>query len=104
MIGGGLLGLEAAAGLKLRGMEVAVIHLMPTLMERQLDTAAGYLLQKELESRGIDVLCDANTKQIIGAEKVEGVELADGRVIDASLVVMAVGIRPNVALAQEAGL
>ncbi|TNE63751.1 MAG: NAD(P)/FAD-dependent oxidoreductase [Rhodobacteraceae bacterium] len=104
VIGGGLLGLEAAAGLKLRGMEVTVIHLMPTLMERQLDTAAGYLLQKELESRGIEVLCEANTKQILGSDKVEGVELADGRVIDASLVVMAVGIRPNTQLAKEAGL
>ncbi|MCT2538851.1 nitrite reductase large subunit NirB [Sedimentimonas flavescens] len=104
VIGGGLLGLEAAAGLKLRGMEVTVIHLMPTLMERQLDTAAGYLLQRELEGRGIEVLCQANTKRIIGADRVEGVELADGRIIDASLVVMAVGIRPNVKLAQEAGL
>ncbi|AVW93565.1 nitrite reductase large subunit NirB [Celeribacter baekdonensis] len=104
VIGGGLLGLEAAAGLKQRGMEVTVIHLMPTLMERQLDTAAGYLLQKELEGRGIEVLCEANTKQILGKDRVEGVELADGRVIDASLVVMAVGIRPNVQLAQEAGL
>ncbi|MEE3359317.1 MAG: nitrite reductase large subunit NirB [Pseudomonadota bacterium] len=104
VIGGGLLGLEAAAGLKNRGMDVTVLHLMPTLMERQLDTAAGYLLQKELESRGIDVRCEANTKQILGTDKVEGVELADGTVIDASLVVMAVGIRPNTALAQEAGL
>ncbi|WBL34133.1 nitrite reductase large subunit NirB [Sinirhodobacter sp. HNIBRBA609] len=104
VIGGGLLGLEAAAGLKLRGMEVTVIHLMPTLMERQLDTAAGYLLQRELEGRGIEVLCQANTKRIIGTDRVEGVELADGRIIDASLVVMAVGIRPNVKLAQEAGL
>ena len=104
VIGGGLLGLEAAAGLKQRGMEVTVIHLMPTLMERQLDTAAGYLLQRELEGRGIEVLCEANTKQILGKDRVEGVELADGRVIDASLVVMAVGIRPNVQLAQEAGL
>ena len=104
VIGGGLLGLEAAAGLKMRGMEVSVIHLMTTLMERQLDTAAGYLLQKELESRGIEVLCEANTKQILGSDRVEGVELSDGRVIEASLVVMAVGIRPNVALAQEAGL
>jgi nitrite reductase (NADH) large subunit len=104
VIGGGLLGLEAAAGLKARGMEVTVIHLMPTLMERQLDPAAGYLLQRELESRGIEVLCEANTKQILGSDKVEGVELADGTVIDASLVVMAVGIRPSTQLATDAGL
>lgn len=104
VIGGGLLGLEAAAGLKMQGMDVTVIHLMPSLMERQLDPAAGFLLKRELEGRGIEVLCEANTKQILGTEKVEGVELADGRVIDASLVVMAVGIRPNTQLAAEAGL
>ncbi|SMH51724.1 nitrite reductase large subunit NirB [Mesorhizobium australicum] len=104
VIGGGLLGLEAAAGLKARGMEVTLIHVMPTLMERQLDPAAGYLLQKAIEARGIEVLTKANTKAIIGDAKVEGVELADGTFIPASLVVMAVGIRPNVALAKEAGL
>ncbi len=104
VIGGGLLGLEAAAGLKSRGMEVTVLHLMPTLMERQLDPAAGYLLQKELESRGIEVRCGANTKMILGDNEVEGVELEDGTVIDASLVVMAVGIRPSVDLARDAGL
>ena len=104
VIGGGLLGLEAAAGLKMQGMDVTVLHLMPTLMERQLDTAAGYLLEKELESRGIDIRCKSNTKQILGADKVEGVELDDGTVIHCDLVVMAVGIRPNVSLAQDAGL
>ncbi|MEP5762333.1 MAG: nitrite reductase large subunit NirB [Litoreibacter sp.] len=104
VIGGGLLGLEAAAGLKMQGMDVTVLHLMPTLMERQLDTAAGYLLERELEGRGIDIRCEANTKQILGTDKVEGVELDDGTVIHASLVVMAVGIRPNVALAKEVGL
>ncbi|MCA0996648.1 nitrite reductase large subunit NirB [Alloyangia pacifica] len=104
VIGGGLLGLEAAAGLKTRGMDVTVLHLMPTLMERQLDPAAGYLLQKELESRGIEVRCGANTKAILGEREVEGVELEDGTIIDASLVVMAVGIRPSVDLAREAGL
>ena len=104
VIGGGLLGLEAAAGLKAQGMDVTVLHLMPTLMERQLDPAAGYLLQKELESRGIDVRCSANTKAIHGDGQVEAVELEDGTMIDATLVVMAVGIRPNTALAREAGL
>ncbi|WP_193175737.1 nitrite reductase large subunit NirB [Oricola nitratireducens] len=104
VIGGGLLGLEAAAGLKEQGMDVTVIHLMPSLMERQLDPAAGYLLKRELESRGIKVVTKANTKQIVGDRRVEGVELEDGTVIPASLVVMAVGIRPNAALAQEAGL
>jgi nitrite reductase (NADH) large subunit len=104
VIGGGLLGLEAAAGLKARGMDVSVVHLMPTLMERQLDPAAGYLLQKAMEGRGIKVLTRAETRAIRGSRKVEGVELADGRVLPATLVVMAIGIRPNAALAREAGL
>ncbi len=104
VIGGGLLGLEAAAGLQMRGMDVTVIHLMPTLMERQLDPAAGYLLQRALEERGIKVMTGANTRQIVGTDYVEGVELADGTIIDCSLVVMAVGIRPNADLAKEAGL
>ncbi|BCM21649.1 nitrite reductase large subunit NirB [Mesorhizobium sp. J8] len=104
VIGGGLLGLEAAAGLKERGMDVTVLHVMPTLMERQLDPAAGYLLQKAVEARGIKVMTKANTKAIVGNGKVEGVELMDGTVIPAMLVVMAVGIRPNSALAKDAGL
>ena len=104
VIGGGLLGLEAAAGLKLRGMDVTVIHLMPTLMERQLDPAAGYLLEKELSDRGIDIRTGANTKEIFGDGKVEGVRLEDGTEIDASIVVMAVGIRPSAQLAKEAGI
>ena len=104
VIGGGLLGLEAAAGLKERGMDVTVLHVMPTLMERQLDPAAGYLLQKAVEERGIKVRTKANTKQIIGDGKVEGVELDTGEIIPATLVVMAVGIRPNTGLAKEAGL
>ena len=104
VIGGGLLGLEAAHGLTLRGMKVTVIHLMPTLMERQLDEAAGWLLKTALEARGQTILTDANTAEIHGDGKVEGVRLKDGRDIPASLVVMAVGIRPSVALAREAGL
>ncbi|SIQ37811.1 assimilatory nitrite reductase (NAD(P)H) large subunit precursor [Rhizobium sp. RU35A] len=104
VIGGGLLGLEAAAGLKARGMNVTVLHVMPSLMERQLDPAAGYLLQKALEDRGIKVICKANTRAILGDGKVEAVELDDGRRLPASIVVMAVGIRPNVQLAREAGL
>lgn len=104
VIGGGLLGLEAAAGLKAQGMTVTVLHLMPTLLERQLDPAAGYLLQKELEGRGIDIRCKANTKAVLGTDAVEGVELEDGTVIKASIVVMAVGIRPSVSLAKSAGL
>ncbi len=104
VIGGGLLGLEAAAGLKEQGMDVTVLHVMPTLMERQLDPAAGYLLQKAIEARGIKVITKANTKAILGEKKVEAVLLEDGTRLPADLVVMAVGIRPNAALAREAGL
>ncbi|BCP52387.1 nitrite reductase large subunit [Kaistia sp. 32K] len=104
VIGGGLLGLEAAAGLRERGMDVTVLHVMPTLMERQLDPTAGYLLQKAVEQRGITVRTKANTRAIIGNGKVEGVELDTGEILTATLVVMAVGIRPNIGLAREAGL
>ncbi|MFZ5725226.1 MAG: nitrite reductase large subunit NirB [Pseudomonadota bacterium] len=104
VIGGGLLGLEAAHGLSLRGMKVTVIHLMPTLMERQLDEAAGWLLKQALEARGQTILTGADTAEIVGDDKVEGVKLKDGTLIPADLVVMAVGIRPSVALARDAGL
>ena len=104
VIGGGLLGLEAAAGLNRQGMSVSVVHLMPTLMERQLDPAAGGLLAEALTARGIEIVTGANTRAILGDSHVTGVELADGRVLPADLVVMAVGIRPNATLAKEAGL
>jgi len=104
VIGGGLLGLEAAVGLKANGMDVTVVHLMETLMERQLDEAAGYLLATELENRGLGVLTGANTKAILGTDKVSGLQLEDGRRLDVDLVVMAVGIKPNVSLASTAGL
>ncbi|MCD2317288.1 nitrite reductase large subunit NirB [Sphingomonas sp. IC-11] len=104
VIGGGLLGLEAAHGLSLRGMKVTVIHLMPTLMERQLDEAAGWLLKTALEARGQTILTGADTAEIVGDGRVEAVRLKDGTEIPADLVVMAVGIRPSVALAREAGL
>jgi len=104
VIGGGLLGLEAAHGLTLRGMKVTVLHIMPTLMERQLDEAAGWLLKTALEGRGQTILTGADTAEICGDGKVESVRLKDGTIIPASLVVMAVGIRPSVALAREAGL
>ena len=104
VIGGGLLGLEAANGLRTNGMDVTVIHLMDTLMERQLDEAAGFLLRRELESRGIDVLTGASTQEILGTDTVEGVRLKDGSVVPADLVVMAAGIRPNISLASDAGL
>ena len=91
VIGGGLLGLEAAWGLKRRGMSVAVVHLMPTLMERQLDPAAGELLRRDLDARGIAFFTDGQTEEILGTERAEGVVLADGRTIPADLVVLAIG-------------
>ena len=104
VIGGGLLGLEAAAGLKAQGMDVTVLHLMPTLMERQLDPSAGYLLQRAMEERGIAVRCRANTHAILGETHVTGVKLDDDTELPANIVVMAVGIKPNAVLAKEAGL
>ncbi|HZH09035.1 MAG TPA: nitrite reductase large subunit NirB [Microvirga sp.] len=104
VIGGGLLGLEAAAGLKAQGMDVTVLHLMPTLMERQLDPSAGYLLQRAMEERGIAVRCKANTQAILGETHVTGVRLDDGTELPADIVVMAVGIKPNAILAKETGL
>ncbi|MED4154729.1 nitrite reductase large subunit NirB [Priestia aryabhattai] len=104
VIGGGLLGLEAARGLLNLGMDVSVIHLAPYLMERQLDPAAGKLLQNELEKQGMKFLLEKQTAEIVGDERVEGLSFKDGTFLEADLVVMAVGIKPNVQLAKEAGL
>lgn len=104
VIGGGLLGLEAAYGLAKAGAPVTLIHLMDRLMERQLDAPAADLLKSLVERKGIAVLLDANTARIHGESCVEGVELADGRRIDADAVIFAAGIRPNTALAKEAGI
>jgi nitrite reductase (NADH) large subunit len=104
VVGGGLLGLEAAWGLRRRGMAVTVVHLMPTLMERQLDEAAGRLLQRDLAARGIAFCTDGQTEEILGSSCAEGVCLADGREIAADLVVLAIGIRPQTELALKAGL
>lgn len=104
VIGGGLLGLEAAAGMAARGAKVTVIHLMGHLMERQLDPSAGYLLQRDLEKRGITVHCKGATKAILGKERVEAVLLDDGTIYPADLVCMAVGIRPETRIATDARL
>ncbi|MCW8974073.1 MAG: FAD-dependent oxidoreductase, partial [Sedimenticola sp.] len=104
VIGGGLLGLEAANGLIKQGMEVSVVHLMDTLMERQLDAAAGAMLKRSLEENGMHFMMGAQTEAILGDKRVEGVRFADGSIVKADLVVMAVGIRPNIELAKKAGL
>lgn len=105
VIGGGLLGLEAAAGLAKRGAEVSVVHLAGHLMERQLDPAAGFLLRKALMARGIRVLCSAQSQEILAENgAVRALRLADGTELPCDLLVMAVGIRPEVSLARAAGL
>ena len=104
VIGGGLLGLEAAYGLQRRGMDVTVVHVLPTLMERQLDSTAGGLLRRSLEQRGLKFHMPAQTAAILGDRRVEAVRFADGVELPTDLVVMAVGIRPNIALAKASGL
>jgi nitrite reductase (NADH) large subunit len=104
VIGGGLLGLEAANGLLRQGMTVTVVHLTSSLMNQQLDPAAALLLKGALERRGLRILLGAQTQAILGEEKVEAVRFADGLEVPADLVVMAAGVRPNVALARETGL
>ncbi len=114
VIGGGLLGLEAACALLRRGMRVTVVHLFDTLMERQLDAAAAALLRTSLESRGIEFEMPAKTAAIIGdvarderagqQSRVTAVRFDDGSEIAADLVVMAAGVRPNIGLATRAGL
>jgi nitrite reductase (NADH) large subunit len=104
VIGGGLLGLEAAYGLAKAGAQVTVLHLMDRLMERQLDHKAASMLKRAIERKGIVVELDAATAALRGAGRVEAVELADRRTIPADLVVVAVGIRANVELARSAGL
>jgi nitrite reductase (NADH) large subunit len=104
VVGGGLLGLEAAYGLAKAGAAVTLIHLMDRLMERQLDAPAAELLKSLVERKGIRILLNANTACLHGETRVAGVELADGRRIDAGAVIFAAGIRPNVALAKNAGI
>lgn len=104
VIGGGLLGLEAAAGLARRGMRVDVVHLMPWLMERQLDRDAALLVQHALEQRGITVHLGVEAAGFEGTDRVHAVTLKDGRSLPADLVVTAIGIRPETGLARDAGL
>jgi len=104
VIGGGLLGLEAAYGLAKAGAQVTVLHLMDRLMERQLDQRAALLLKRAVEAKGISVRLEAQTARVIGTNRVEAVALKDGSIIPAEAVVMAVGIRPSSELARAAGL
>ncbi|SDZ32251.1 nitrite reductase large subunit NirB [Bacillus sp. 166amftsu] len=104
VIGGGLLGLEAARGLIDLGMDVHVVHLMPYLMEQQLDAKAASLLREDLEAQGMKFLMEKKTVKILGTDHVEGIQFEDNSIVACDLVVMAVGIRPNTQLAKDAGL
>ncbi len=104
VIGGGLLGLEAARGLQIRGCEVTVVHLMETLMERQLDATGGDYLKRKIESLGIRVMLPQQTAALFGNGRVDGLRFASGEELEADLVVIAAGIRPNADLGREAGL
>jgi nitrite reductase (NADH) large subunit len=104
VIGGGLLGLEAASGLLLRGMEVTVVHLMTHLMERQLDAAAAALLRQELERRGLRFVMPARTAAFLGTDRVSAVSLESGETLPADVVVVAAGVRPDTRLARDCGL
>lgn len=104
VIGGGLLGLEAAYGLARQGARVTLLHLMDCLMERQLDVRAALLLKRAVEAKGIEVLLEADTAEIEGEDRVEAVRLKDGRRIRAEVVVTALGVRPNIELAKRAGI
>ncbi|MCM3761703.1 nitrite reductase large subunit NirB [Alkalihalobacillus oceani] len=104
VIGGGLLGLEAARGLLNLGMEVNVIHIAKHLMERQLDPTAAMMLEQELESQGMKFLLEKTTEEITGSGRVEGLRFTDGTSVEADMVIMAVGVRPNVQLAKESGI
>jgi nitrite reductase (NADH) large subunit len=104
VIGGGLLGLEAARGLLNLGIEVQVVHLMPHLMEVQLDSSAGDVLRRTMERMGVSVHLEKNTTAVLGNRHVTGLQFKDGSTLDCDMVVISAGIRPNVALAKQAGL
>jgi len=104
VIGGGLLGLEAARGLLNLGIEVQVVHLMPHLMEVQLDSSAGDVLRRTMERMGVSVHLEKNTTAVLGNGHVTGLQFKDGSMLDCDMVVISAGIRPNVALAKQAGL
>lgn len=104
VIGGGLLGLEAARGLLNLGMEVNVVHLSDSLMNNQLDQTASAMLQEELERQGMNFLLEKESEEIIGGDRVEGLKFKDGTIAEADLLVMAVGVKPNITLAQKSGI
>lgn len=104
VIGGGLLGIEAAYGLAKSGVKVTLVHLMDRLMERQLDPRAALLLKQAIEAKGIEVVLGADTKRILGEDRATAIELSCGRILPADFVVCAIGIRPNSELARDAGL
>ncbi len=104
VIGGGLLGLEAANGLMIQGMDVTVVHRSDALMNQQLDAEAAALMQQQLEEKGLRFLMNHDTQALLGSDRVEKIRFADGSEVEADLVVMAIGVRPNKALAEKSGI
>jgi nitrite reductase (NADH) large subunit len=104
VIGGGLLGIEAAYGLAKAGAKVTLVHLMDRLMERQLDARAASMLKRAVEAKGVEVLLETATNRFVGDGRVEAVEFKDGRVIATEMAVVAVGIKPNAQVAAASGL
>jgi nitrite reductase (NADH) large subunit len=104
VIGGGLLGIEAARGLRNHGLDVTVVHLSPHVMNRELDPMGGRTLERQLEGMGMRLLTERSTVRVLGSDHVRGLRFADGSSLDCDMVVVATGIMPNVALAEEAGL
>ena len=104
MIGGGLLGLEAARGLKVRGLDVTVVEFFPRLLPRQLDEKGAKVLRKLIEKVGIEIVLNAQSDEVLGEDKVAGLKLKDGRNVDCNLIIISAGITPRIELAKEAGI
>ncbi|HAP66575.1 MAG TPA: NAD(P)/FAD-dependent oxidoreductase [Nitrospinae bacterium] len=104
LIGGGLLGLEAARGLRVRGLDVTVVEFFPRLLPRQLDEKGGKVLQRLIEKIGIKVVLNAQSEEVMGGDKVAGLKLKDGRMVDCDLIIISAGITPRIELAKEAGI
>lgn len=104
MIGGGLLGLEAARGLKVRGLDVTVVEFFPRLLPRQLDEKGAKVLRKLIEKVGIKIVLNAQSDEVLGGDKVTGLKLKDGRNVDCNLIIISAGIAPRIELAKEAGI
>jgi len=104
LIGGGLLGLEAARGLRVRGLDVTVVEFFPRLLPRQLDEKGAKVLQRLIEKMGINIVLNAQSDEVLGEDKVAGLKLKDGRNVDCNLIIISAGITPRIEIAKEAGI